>query len=211
MDLKVVGAGFGRTGTSSLRQALTLLGVGDVYHMFEVYKRPEHGKEWCAEAPAWDKILRGYGAALDWPAVYHYAELARLNPGAKVVLTTRDAEEWYDSAYATLWQRRVDRILKGMLGGSIADVLIWDRTFNGRFLDREYAIDVYNRHVDEVRRTIPKHRLLEYNVSDGWGPLCKFLGLPVPDTPFPNVNSRGTFAERIAQADPNPAPDFRDL
>ncbi len=210
MDLKVVGAGFGRTGTSSLKQALTQLGVGDVYHMFELYKQPHHGKLWYSQPPAWDEIFRGYSAALDWPAVYFYAELARLNPDAKVVLTTRDAEEWYDSAYATVWQRRAERIAKGICGSSISDVIIWEGTFNGRFLDREYAIDVYNQHIDEVRRTIPKHRLLEYDIHDGWGPLCEFLGFPVPDTPFPNINSRKTFAERVAQADPNPT-DFRDL
>ncbi len=209
MDLKVIGAGFGRTGTSSLKQALTQLGIGEVYHMFELYKRPEHGKLWCMEQPPWDEIFRGYGAALDWPTAYFYAELARLNPEAKVVLTVRDAENWYDSAHATIWQRHVTRVAQGE-SRIMSDVIVWDRTFNGRFGDRDYAIGVYNRHIAEVRRTIDKDRLLEYNVGDGWGPLCDFLGLPVPDTPFPNINTRGTFADRVAQARSKHPPNPRD-
>ena len=206
-----MGAGFGRTGTSSLKKALTQLGVGNVYHMFEVFQQPKHAQLWCMEPPPWDEIFRGYSASLDWPAVNYYAELARLNPAAKVVLTVRDAEAWYDSTHATLWQRHLERVAKGTEGGAISDVVIWKDTFHGRFDDREYAIAVYHRHIDEVRRTIPKDRLLVYDVSDGWAPLCEFLDLPVPDTPFPNFNSRETFKDNIAVVDPNPAPDFRKL
>lgn len=209
MDLKVLGAAFGRTGTSTLSAALKELGYGEVYHMTEVFKKPEYTALWCEGKPRWDTIFKGYSAALDWPACLFVEELARLNPSAKVILTLRDAEQWYDSCKATIWQRHLRRQETGEF--MLSDEIIWRRTFDGRFSDRLHAIRVYNDHINYVRRIIDKSRLLEFRVTDGWRPLCDFLGFPVPDKPFPNLNSRQTFQGRCENAIANREADIREL
>jgi hypothetical protein len=80
---------------------------------------------------------------------------------------------------------------------TLLDTLVWDGTFDGRFEDKEYALDIFNRHNEAVQRTIPQERLLVYNVKEGWEPLCRFLGVPVPETPFPRLNDRRSFTSVI--------------
>jgi hypothetical protein len=209
MPIKVIGAGLGRTGTLSLRAALEELGFARCYHMVEVLAHPEHVPVWVAaargEAVDWDVLFRDYQATVDWPGCNFYAEYLRRYPEAKVILTVRDPERWYDSARQTIYyvrhafpgwvtpffprMRRFTRML---------DRLIWDGMFQGRFEDQPHAIGVYNRHNEEVRRVVPPDRLLVYEVKEGWGPLCSFLGVPVPEgTPFPHLNDAAEFRTRI--------------
>lgn len=111
MTLKVIGAGFGRTGTLSLKFALERLGFGPCYHMVEVNAHPEHDPAWLALArgePGDWRVLRGYASTVDWPSTYFWRELAAANPEAKVILTTRDPEAWYDSASATIFARMLE-------------------------------------------------------------------------------------------------------
>lgn len=209
MPLQVIGAGLGRTGTLSLKAALEDLGFSECYHMTEVLSHAGHAQVWDAAARGepvdWEALFRGYRATVDWPGCNFYPVFLRLYPDAKVILTVRDPERWYDSARQTIYYVRhafpgwvtpfVPRMrhLQRML-----DRLIWDGMFGGRFEERPHAIEVFNRYNEEVRRSVPPDRLLVYEVKEGWGPLCSFLGVPVPeDKPFPHLNDAAEFRSRI--------------
>jgi len=208
--MKVIGAGFGRTGTASLKAALEELGFGPCYHMYEVFKHPEYADFWEAagrgEPVDWDEVLRGYEATVDWPACTFYGELMERHPDAKVLLSVRDSEGWYESTRSTIYEltklsgrslfSRVGLALLSLVKFGtftirplqIADEIVLQGTFDGEFEDERHAIEVFNRHNEEVRRRVPKERLLVYEVKEGWGPLCEFLGVEEPDKPFPRLN-----------------------
>lgn len=200
--MKVIGAGFGRTGTLSLKAALEELDCGPCYHMVEVFKHLEHVPAWEAAARGepvdWGKLLEGWGATVDWPACTFYAELMAAFPEAKVLLSTRDPQRWYDSCRETIYRPDTLFPLRLLLNLSprtrsvmrMGRTIIWEGTFGGRFHDREQAVAAYEKHVEAVKRAVPPERLLVYEVGQGWEPLCRFLGVPVPDQPFPHVNDR---------------------
>jgi hypothetical protein len=202
--LEVIGAGFGRTGTLSLKAALEELGFSPCYHMFEVIEHPEHVPIWQAATDRkpvdFDALFRGYRAAVDWPACSFYRELMEIFPSAKVLLTRRDPERWYDSVKSTIYltSRRTtgsddDRARRKMIRE-----LVWEGTFGGELKNKTRAIEAFERHNEEVIRTVPKERLLVYEVKQGWQPLCAFLGRPVPkDKAFPHLNDTASFIERI--------------
>ncbi len=199
MTISVIGAGYGRTGTMSLKLALEQLGVGRCYHMVEVFQIPTAPEQWrlAADAPPgdWDTIFEGYSATVDWPGATFYREMAAHYPKAKVILTHRDPEAWFKSTQATIFAND--------LGGaedtpfSLMAKAVVGRLFDQRLHDHDHAIDVYLRHNAEVQRVIPPERLLVYEVAQGWGPLCDFLGLPMPDGPMPKANSTEEFISRI--------------
>jgi hypothetical protein len=199
MGLKVIGAGFGRTGTHSLKLALEMLGFAPCYHMVEVFTNPGHSEQWEAIAsggkPDWDALLGGYKAGVDWPVCHFWRELAEAYPDAKIILTERDAEGWYRSIADTIFEfvdrARADATATFIVAGT-------DRAFGNRF-DKEHVIDVYHRHNETVKREAPKGRLLVYDVPEGWQPLCNFLGVPVPAAPFPKVNTTEEFRNRTGQ------------
>ena len=199
--LQVIGSGFGRTGTLSTKLALEQLGFGPCYHMEEVMKRTSHLAAWWrfagGTAVDWDALLDGFHSTIDFPASLVYADLLRRNPDAKVLHNVRDPERWYESARETIYHARslfpgwMRRLIPPL--GWVADMpdrLIWQQLFGGRFEDRAHAIGVFNEWTDEVKRSVPADRLLVFDVATGWPPLCAFLGVPVPNTPFPHVNER---------------------
>src|SRR5688572_24802300 len=147
--MKVIGAGFGRTGTMSLKAALEELGFGPCYHMVEVLRRPEHNTFWLAaqrgEAVDWQALLGEYNAAVDWPASAFYVELMEAYPQAKVILTIRDAERWYNSVENTIFpaSRRASEGADDDLHRRMIDTIIWNGIFGDRFEDRRHAIDVF--------------------------------------------------------------------
>ena len=210
MTLKVIGAGFGRTGTLSLKLALEELGLGPCYHMIEVNAHPEHDALWLAlargEAPDWRPMLQGYASTVDWPTIYIWKELAAANPQAKIILTLRDAEAWYASATVTIFARMLE--FESMRASPDAvdparsrhremiNTLIVEKTFGGS-LAKDRAIAVFNAHNDEVRRLVPPERLLVYESGEGWEKLCAFLDVPVPATPYPKVNTTGDFTSHF--------------
>jgi len=212
MSLKVIGAGFGRTGTMSLKYALEQLGFGPCYHMIETREHPEHDALWLGlargQSEDWHAILDGYAASVDWPAIMIWKELAAAYPQAKVILTVRDPERWYESASNTIFARmrefaealarddaeNIDPARRAHM--RMVTAVVVDKAFGGS-LDRDHAVQVFNAHNDEVRRTIPPERLLVYEAGQGWEPLCTFLGVPVPETPYPKVNSSDDFAARF--------------
>ncbi len=200
MTLQVIGAGLGRTGTMSLKVALEALGIGRCYHMIEIFGNPGFAGYWerigRGEAVDWDEVFKGYGATVDWPSCNYYRQLADYYPQAKVILTVRDPDQWFESTQNTIfkdletiaadpnnsWSRMVSRIIVAMFGG--------------RIHDRAHAIAVYKQHNETVQRTIPKERLLVYEAGQGWEPLCRFLGVPVPQMPYPKTNTTDEFMTR---------------
>ena len=197
MSLQVIGSGFGRTGTMSLKLALEQLGFGPCYHMVEVFKNPQAAGWWADAAdgqPDWAKIFAGYNSTVDWPNATFYAELAQAYPDAKVVHTERDPEAWFRSTQATIFRDDTAGADSGPFAGMFAKVI--RRLFDDNMHDHDHVIDVYQRHNAQVRATIPAERLLVYEVAQGWEPLCAFLGVPVPDSPMPKVNSTEEFVGR---------------
>jgi hypothetical protein len=202
MSLKVVGAGFGRTGTLSLKVALERIGFGPCYHMVEVFPRPEHVAMWhrlaFEQSMDWDEIFRGFHATVDWPAARWWREIAAHFPDAKVLLSVRDSEAWYKSVTDTIYQPMKSPAPDGVpelvrLQSEMARKAILDETFDNRFEDKAHAIEVFQKHNQAVRDTIDPTRLLVFDVREGWGPLCRFLEVPVPDEPFPRLNDTATF------------------
>lgn len=208
--MKVIGAGFGRTGTLSLQSALELLGFKKCYHMAEVFQHPEHVPIWQDAADGkpvqWDQLFQGYEATVDWPGCTFYRELMQLYPDAKVLLSVRDFERWYISASETIYpitQQFPTRLVGPLIprmGRQIrmVNTLVWQNTFKGRFQERGYAREVFEAHIAEVKRVVPPERLLVYDVRQGWEPLCRFLNVPVPQgVNFPHLNDSEAFKRRI--------------
>jgi Sulfotransferase domain len=201
MTLKVIGAGFGRTGTLSLKVALEQLGFGPCYHMVEVFKNPDAPAWWVEAADGnadWDKVFRGYNACVDWPAATFYAGLADIYPDAKVILTEREPEAWFRSTQATIFPRATPLDTAAPFDQMFRKVIA--RLFDYRMRDHDHVIDVFARHNAEVRRRIAPDRLLVYEVAQGWEPLCRFLGVAVPSTPMPKTNSTEEFGRHVGPA-----------
>jgi Sulfotransferase domain len=210
--MKVIGAGFGRTGTMSLKAALERLGFGPCYHMIDLLESPERAPGWRAavegEEVDWDALLDGYEATVDWPGATFYEQLADRYPDAKVVLTERDPEAWYESTKRTIHAVR-EAMLNGEIGPDDGDVhaepevmqmigrLIWEGTFDGRFLDRDHAIRVFLEHNARVKATVPSDRLLVHEIADGWEPIAEFLEVEAPDEPFPRLNDTEAFRKMV--------------
>jgi hypothetical protein len=205
--VKVIGAGFGRTGTMSLKAALEQLGVGPCFHMIDLIRDPTPLPYWQAAVAGddvdWRQALEGWESTVDWPACSFWEELVDTWPEAPVLLSVRDPEAWYRSCENSIHAAK-EMALRGELEGGGEDPpspevlamindLIWNGTFGGRFRDKDHALDVYHRHVDAVRGKVPPERLLVYEVGEGWEPLCRFLDVPVPDGPFPHLNDTASF------------------
>ena len=197
MTLRVVGAGLGRTGTNSLKLALEQLLGGPCYHMLEVIGHPDHAAEWeraaVGDSPDWARFLAGYVAAVDWPAAAFYEELMEAFPDAIVLLSTREnAEAWWTSANATIFQA-IAQVRDNPGPNERMIFTMMDRRFTPEWDQHDASVAAYLRHNEEVRARVPAARLVEWTTGDGWGPLCRGLGLPEPDAPFPHVNTTSDF------------------
>ncbi|KAH8873635.1 Cell wall integrity and stress response component 1 [Schistosoma japonicum] len=213
LDLVVIGAGLGRTGTNSLKIALELLYKKPCYHLKEIYlHQHSHIAKWIEldkklkESPdkidkaLCHKIFKGYIAAIDHPACAYYKELLELYPKSKVVLTVRDPEIWLAGCRSTILPRDIDKprtwsfqFLRKCIGLSQFHelFLINCRRVFGEQMDFSNDTSMLNGFVEwnqNVIQSVPSDRLLKFDISQGWEPLCKFLQLPIPDCPFPHVN-----------------------
>jgi hypothetical protein len=229
--LEVFGAGVGRTGTLSLKIALEKLGFGPCHHMRVLLEQQDQHERialWrraaAGRAVDWAEVYRGFSSSTDWPGARFWREITTAFPDAKVILTVRDPDSWYESSMKTIapivngtppgmerlpkWlvrvlpkvlgriPTRVARRLPGRLSRlpvfpqllRMAREVILEGVFHNRLSDRKYAIQRYNEHNETVQKEIPSDRLLVFDVRDGWEPLCEFLGVPVPDEPFPHSN-----------------------
>lgn len=217
MPLKVIGAGFGRTGTTSLYMALTQLGF-PCYHMFEVVQNKAnkgHVDFWnrVADAPPgtqhdWDTVFANYTAAVDNPACCVYPELMEAYPDAKVILSLhpKGPDAWYESTMETIyapermWQFKVLRLASPWARkfGGMVTRLVWQRSHQGTMTDRAEAIAFYERHIERVKSIVPADRLLVFSADQGWEPLCRLLGVPVPAGAYPEANDRAVFKKNLA-------------
>ena len=206
MTIEVIGAGFGRTGTLSLKFAIEALGLDKCYHMMEVMRNESHAAQWRkaarGEAVDWDALYTGYRATVDWPSASFWRELRAVYPEAKVILTLRDSQQWYTSVMNTIWKfssqatgdSRTQLDEAAMERSMMGDEIIWQGVFGGRMEDRDHVIECYERHNQEVIDTVPADKLLVYRPGDGWEPLCGFLQKTVPNTDYPKVNSTEDFS-----------------
>jgi Sulfotransferase domain len=192
MALKVVGAGVGRTGTASLKQALEQLLGGRCHHMLEIIGDPAQAQGWTNAIDGgdvdWQDLLSAYVAQVDWPGASFWREISAANPDALVLLSTREADAWYRSASNTIFH---------VFGSPPSGLEQWfaavQKMFKERFSDdlgnATAMMDAFERHNAEVRAGVPRSRLLEWTPSDGWEPICERLGVAVPNEPFPVTNS----------------------
>jgi hypothetical protein len=202
MALEVIGSGLGRTGTKSLQSALDRLGFGPCHHMSEVFAHPDSMQNWIDAGIGradWDSIFANYRSAVDYPTAAYWRELTAFYPDAKLIHTVRDPQAWFESTQATIFapdgpSERAMRSGEGLAGPFF-------QSFLGGLVeqmhDRDFLIDYFRRHTEEVEAAIPPERLLIYEAKQGWAPLCAFLGVPVPEEPYPSENTRSEFVERV--------------
>ncbi len=216
--MKVIGVGLPRTGTLSQKVALEMLGAGPCYHMVNVLadlKLAELWREALEGRADWERIFEGFESTVDWPGGFFYRELAEAYPEAKVLLSVRDPEAWERSMRRTVWgvvngdslirhlasaRAAVDPAWRGYL--ELIRGLLWEGrgTLAARHEDRDGLIEAMHRFNEEVKRTVPADRLLVWNVTEGWEPLCELLGTDVPTAPLPHVNDSQEFEARIVDS-----------
>lgn len=196
--IKVIGAGFGRTGTSSLQAALEELLGGKCYHMKEIMQRSAHLHAWHdfatgkTSAMDWKWLFADYSATVDCPVCMYYRELMEVFPEAKVVLTVRDPEQWWKSFNRLMSMVNKARLLCFLVPklrtiAQFTDKIVIENVFGGR-MEKEHCIKIFKRHNETVCSVVPRDRLLVYDVRQGWEPLCTFLDVPIPGKPFPHLN-----------------------
>jgi hypothetical protein len=204
--LEVFGAGVGRTGTLSLKTALERLGFGPCHHMLHMLEHTEDIPRWEKAASGqdvdWSEVLAGYRACVDWPGARYWREITAAFPEAKVILSVRDPENWYESVSGSIYRAAIAAPPPGAppTYARLRDLslsVVWDGVFDGRFEDRDHALRVFTEHNVAVKREIDPDRLLVFEAGQGWEPLCAFLGVPVPDEPFPRSNDRAQFASML--------------
>ena len=203
MSLQVIGVGVGRTGTHSLKLALDRLGLGPCHHMEEVISNvAEQLPNWQAAVdgkPDWNAAYTGYESAVDWPTAAFWKELSEYYPEAKVILTLRSPESWYESFAETIFEllAGIDQAPPPMRPLVQMAIGVVNKTGFGGKSSKEDLMQAFTDHTARVTSEIPADRLLVFQVKDGWQPLCEFLGLPVPEEPFPRSNEKEQFWERI--------------
>lgn len=153
-------------------------------------------------APDWKAIYAGYGSAVDWPTAAFYRELYAAYPKAKFVLTVRSPETWVASFSQTIYPFLTGdvnvRAQMRAWSDMVTDVVV--KTGFPAGLDEAGLRRAFEAHNAAVQALIPKSQLLVYQVKEGWAPLCEFLGVPVPDEPFPRSNDRSEFWDKVAPA-----------
>lgn len=212
MSIKIVGAGYGRTGTKSLQLALEKLGYGKCYHMEELFRNPAGITHWKnayqGKKVDWTSLFQNYQSIVDFPGAIYYKEIANHFPDTKVILSVRDPEKWYQSVRATIFgfdpgpAIKMKMLFKMPFSAPARNLFqviqqsnkaIWNQYFEDKFEDKDYAIQRFKQHIEEAKRVIPKERLLIFDAKDGWQPLCDFLGKEIPSEPYPNSNKKEDF------------------
>jgi hypothetical protein len=191
----------------SLKAALERIGYGPSFHMIDIIRDPTPLPYWQAAADGqkvdWTEALEGWESSVDWPGCTFWEEMAETWPDAPVLLTVRDPDSWYESCKNSIHDAK-EMAMRGELEPpeenppspevmQMINGLIWNGTFHGRFMEKEYALEVFNRHNEDVKSKVPADRLLVYEVKQGWEPLCEFLGAEAPDEPFPHLNDTESF------------------
>ncbi|NHE56286.1 sulfotransferase family protein [Cyclobacterium plantarum] len=219
MSIKIIGAGFPRTGTTTLKGSLESLGFKHVYHMKELLVNPNMLHYWQTLAETgdtdWESLYQGYDATVDFPGYPWYKEHMKKYPDAKVILTVRDFEAWYKSVDSTVFRagpqtpaEKIKMMGKLLFSARARKVvkcikffkkIFFANKLQGKFEEKEFARKTWEDHIANVKATVPKDKLLVYDVRDGWGPLCRFLGVPEPAEPLPHLNKKENFKEMLPQ------------
>ncbi len=215
MTLSVIGAGFGRTGTNSIKKALECLGLGPCHHMEEVFANSSQLPHWQLAADGqhvnWEEAFAGYNSTIDWPSAHYWRELAEFYPDAKILLSVRPFDRWWGSFSGTIKQilENKDTISDEYTRAvaNMAHRIIAEQTFSGLMSDKNVVLSAYQKRIEDVKQTVKTDRLLIFDVSEGWAPLCAFLNLPEPQIDFPRSNSTADFRESF---DNDSHPDDRD-
>ena len=195
--IEIIGSGFGRTGTISTWTALTKLGFGPVFHNMTFSDRPELALRILdfanGAADSWPDILDGFRACLDFPCCLFWRDILNAFPEAKVLHTTRDPDDWYDSIRATIfeliWGEKADEVANHSATIMNKELML-RRTFDMKMDDRAHCTEIFRRHQQDVIAAVPEEKLLVFDVREGWDPICNFLGVPAPDDDFPRTNTK---------------------
>ncbi len=208
--MQIIGAGFGRTGTASMKLALEKLGFGPCYHMRVVFEQPADIPLWHKAAFGseieWDDLLGRYKSGVDWPLCHFWQPLSERYPDAKILLTVRPADEWYTSMTNTIFSHLAGKQPEDAMQKTwkeMTEKIVRTDTFQNMTEDRAHCEAVFNRHIAHVKETVPAERLIVYEVGSGWGPLCEALGVPVPDEPFPKTNTTQDFQKTTKEEEPS--------
>lgn len=213
MSIKIIGAGLPRTGTNTLKQSLEQLGHKRVYHMKELLVYPDKLHYWKTLDETgdtnWDELYEGYDGTVDFPGYPWYKEHMKRYPDAKVILTVRDFEGWYKSVDSTVFRagpqtpaekiKMLGKLLFNARARNVVKCIKWFKKvffaerLQGKFGDKDFAKKFWEDHIAEIKSYVPEDKLLVYDVREGWGPLCKFLGVAEPTEPLPHLNKKENF------------------
>jgi hypothetical protein len=209
--MKVIGVGFGRTGTMSLKQALADLGAGPCFHMIDLIVGERRARDlpyWVKVADGepvdWNEVFDGWESTVDWPAASVWRQVADAFPEAPVLLNVRDFDGWYRSVENTILAVKLaaragelaqdaNREQPAPELWGVIERLIWEGDFQGRFEDRDWVRRMYDERIEEIRSTIAPERLTVWNLGDGWGPLAAMLGIDPPAHDFPRLHDTNEF------------------
>ncbi|EJU05225.1 hypothetical protein DACRYDRAFT_113402 [Dacryopinax primogenitus] len=193
-----------------MQAALSILGFAPCHHMASLFETPARSVAFLdalnGKATDFRALMAGFRATVDNPGCDLVPELMAAFPKAKVVLGLRDSPEvWWKSCSETVYcmsytsyQALVYPIpFLGLQSRVVTAIL------ENKWLARYGVLsgpEVYTRHRAFIRDIVPPDQLLEFNVKEGWEPLCKFLGVPVPDVPFPHTNDSAEVNANIRMA-----------
>ncbi|PTM11735.1 MAG: sulfotransferase family protein [Bacteroidetes bacterium] len=217
MSIKIIGAGFPRTGTTTLKKALETLGYKDTYHFKDLIANPKKLKYWKELENSGDtnfeELFEGFKATVDFPGYPYYKILLEKYPDAKIILTKRDFEKWYESTLKTVWKAGPQTVLAkiALLSKMIFNSKLRDtfkcikfmkntyliKQFDNNFTSKDKAKEVFFKHIEDVKKHVPENKLLVYDVAEGWQSLCDFLDLPLPKENFPHLNKKENFHEMV--------------
>jgi hypothetical protein len=209
--MKMIGVGFGRTGTMSLKAALEELGAGPCFHMIDLIMGEEKERDlahWVriadGEPVDWHEVFEPWESTVDWPAASRWREIVAAFPEAPVLLNVRDFDGFYKSCENTILA-----IKEAAMAGDLPEdanregpapelweaieKLIWQGDFQGNFKDKEATRKLYFERIETIRSEVPAERLVYWELGDGWGPLAEALGVDEPDTPFPHLHDTNEF------------------
>lgn len=207
----MIGVGFGRTGTMSLKAALEELGAGPCFHMIDLIMGEDKQRDleyWIkiadGEPVDWDEVFEPWEATVDWPAASKWRELVDAFPDIPVLLNVRDFDGFYKSCTNTILavkqaaqagelEQDANREQPAPELWGVIEKLIWQGDFQGRFQDKEWVRQMYYERIETIKREVPADRLVYWELGDGWEPLADALGVDVPDEPFPHLHDTNEF------------------
>lgn len=217
--MKLIGVGFGRSGTMSLKGAIEQLGANPCFHMIDLIMGESKERDlayWeriaAGEDVDWHEVFDGWQATVDWPACRYWRELAEAFPDAPILLNHRDFDGFYKSCENTILAVKKAAQAGELTPDSnreppspklfgIIEQLIWQGDFQGRFEDREWVRQMYHDRIETIKREIPSDRLIVWELGkDGWGPIADTLGVPAPDEPFPHLHDTNEFRSEFGLA-----------